>query len=64
MRFQKNNKYGFVSNRERPLDSKPISFKGFEGQRDALKNIPGWQEQLREFVDQLIEKSGQTGSNG
>jgi len=54
MRFQKNNEYGFTSKRERKLDKRPISFKGYEGQLDQLKAVPDWQERLRVFVDQLI----------
>jgi hypothetical protein len=57
MGFEKNNQLGFTSNRTRKLAKQPISFKGFEGQLEELKKIPGWQDSLREFVDGLIEKS-------
>jgi hypothetical protein len=57
MRFEKNNQLGFTSDRTRKLAKQPISFKGFEGQLEELKKIPGWQDSLREFVDGLIEKS-------
>jgi hypothetical protein len=57
MRFEKNNQLGFTSDRARKLGKQPISFKGFEGQLEELKKIPGWQDSLREFVDGLIEKS-------
>lgn len=54
MRFQKNNKLGFVS--ENPLDKQPICFRGRLGQKEKLKSIPNWQDRLREFVDTLIEE--------
>jgi hypothetical protein len=54
MPFQKNHKLGFTS--ENPLDSQPICFKGRLGQKDKLKNVPNWQERLREFIDALINE--------
>jgi hypothetical protein len=54
MGFQKNNKLGFTS--DEPLDKEPICFKGRKGQKEKLKNIPDWQEKLREFVDMLTEQ--------
>lgn len=57
MRFEKNNQLGFTSNRTRKLAKQPISFKGFEGQLEELRNINGWQDVLREFVDRLISES-------
>ncbi len=55
MTFKKNHELGFVSTRKRKLAKQPISFKGFEGQLEELKKIPGWQDSLREFVDRLID---------
>jgi len=55
MTFQKNHKFGFVS--DNPLDSIAISLKGRVGQREALKNIPNWQAQVRDFMDTLIDRS-------
>ncbi len=57
MRFEKNNQLGFTSSRTRKLSKQPISFKGFEGQLEELRNINGWQDVLREFVDKLISES-------
>jgi hypothetical protein len=57
MRFEKNNQLGFTSTRTRKLGKQPISFKGYEGQLEELRNIAGWQDVLREFVDRLIEES-------
>jgi hypothetical protein len=42
----------------RPLDKETIAFKGYEGQKEKLKAVPDWQERLRLFVDELIEKAG------
>jgi hypothetical protein len=39
------------------LGKQPISFKGFEGQLEELKNFDGWQDTLREFVDRLIKEN-------
>lgn len=57
MRFEKNNKLGFVTVRQRKLEKQPISFKGYEGQLLELKKIPGWQDALRDFVDTLIKEN-------
>lgn len=54
MPFQKNHKYRWKSDKEKPLDKTPICFKGWEGQKTKLKAVPNWQERLRDFVDQLI----------
>jgi hypothetical protein len=52
MTFQKKHKLGFTS--DNPLDTSPICFRGRMGQKDALKDIPDWQNKLRDFVDELI----------
>ncbi len=52
--FQKNNKLGFKPIGDKPLDSKPLTVRLRQGQLAKLKAVPNWQEQLREFVDQLI----------
>jgi hypothetical protein len=54
MTFQKKHKQGFTSNN--PLDNEPICFKGRIGQKQALKSIPDWQNKLRDYVDELINK--------
>jgi hypothetical protein len=54
MPFQKKHKLGALPYADEPLDTKPISFKGRKGQLEKLKAVPNWQEQLRDFVDQLI----------
>jgi len=54
MPFQKNHKLGFTS--DEPLDRLPICFKGRVGQKERLKTVLNWQEQLRDFIDTLIEQ--------
>jgi hypothetical protein len=54
MTFQKKHKLGFTS--ENPLDASPICFKGRTGQKEALKDVPDWQNKLRDYVDKLINK--------
>jgi hypothetical protein len=56
MPFQKNHKLGAKKFIERPLDQQPICFKGYEGQKEALKVIPDWQSKLRDFVDTLLQE--------
>ena len=53
MPFRKNNQYRIKSS-GRPLDEHPICFKGWEGQKEKLKNIPDWQNQLRVFIQSYI----------
>ncbi len=53
MPFRKNNRLGFTS--EQPFDKDPVCFKVLPGVRDKLKTIPGWQERLRDFVDEIIK---------
>jgi len=56
MPFQKNHEYCWKSDPENILDKAPICFKGREGQKDRLKNLPDWQNQLRDYIDELINK--------
>ena len=56
MPFNKNHKLGAKKILERPLDKQVIGFKGYEGQKEALKNVPDWQERFREFADKLIQE--------
>lgn len=57
MKFRKGNKQGAKKFIEMPLDSDPICFKGYKGQKAALKSVDRWQEKIRGFVNQLIEDS-------
>jgi hypothetical protein len=56
MPFEKGHKLGARKRLKRPLDKEAIAFKGYEGQKEKLKAVPDWQEQLREFVDQLLSE--------
>jgi hypothetical protein len=55
MVFKKNHKQGFTS--ENPLDKTPVCLKVNEGVRAKLLKVPHWQEKLRIFIDDLIEKN-------
>jgi hypothetical protein len=57
MPFRKENKFRFKDFSERPLDTQPICFKGYEGTKEKLKTVPNWQERFRQFAEQLIEES-------
>lgn len=59
MTFKKNHTQGAKKLIDRPLDKEPISFKGFEGSKEGLKSIPGWQGKLRDYVEKLIQEYGQ-----
>ena len=56
MPFEKHHKLGAKKFIARPLDQQPICFKGYEGQKEALASIPGWQARLRDFIDDLLEE--------
>ncbi|MBD2771012.1 hypothetical protein [Iningainema tapete] len=55
MRFEKKNKFGFTTNREEPLDNVPLTLRLKKGVREALKEIPGWQSDIRELIDEYIK---------
>lgn len=61
MPFRKNNKLGAQKLLKRSLDKQPITFKGYEGHREAVKSVPNWQERLRDFVEKMIEESKTVG---
>ena len=58
MPFQKNHKFGAKKILNQSLDKHPISFKGYEGQKEKLKLVPDWQEKLRLYVNRLIAENG------
>jgi hypothetical protein len=62
MPFHKNHKLGAKPIGDEPMDRTPICFNVRTGVREKLKTIPDWKEQLREYVDRLID--GKTGSDG
>ncbi len=55
MPFKKNNKDRIMPAGGISLDREAIAFKGRMGQKEKLKLVPNWQEQLRDFVDELIK---------
>lgn len=59
MPFKKNNKLGAKKILSRPLDKQVIGFRGYEGHKEKLKNIPDWQNKLRNYVDSLIKEHGE-----
>ena len=53
-RFKEGNTFGFTpAKSEERLDS-PVTLKLTAEQRSKLKKMPGWQNKLREFIDQMI----------
>jgi hypothetical protein len=56
MTFRKNHKLGARKILDKPLDPQPICIRGYEGQKEALKAVPGWQERIREYIDVLIHE--------
>lgn len=59
MPFEKGHKKGAKKMIGRSLDKKPITFKGYEGTRDAIRQVPDWQEKLRVYVESLIAQHNQ-----
>ncbi|MEO1765047.1 MAG: hypothetical protein AAFR83_24555 [Cyanobacteria bacterium J06629_18] len=56
--FQKGNTEGFVSNRPESLKS-TITVRLTAEDKKALKNVPNWQERLRDCIHILINKDGE-----
>jgi hypothetical protein len=54
MTFKVNHKLGAKKFLDKPLDAQPICVRGYEGQKEALKSVPNWQERIRQFIDTLI----------
>jgi hypothetical protein len=47
-KFKPSNKIAF--------DKVPVQIKVLPGVREKLREIPNWQEKLREYVDELIKE--------
>jgi hypothetical protein len=47
IKFKPSNKIAF--------DKAPVQFKVLPGVRERLKDIPNWQDKLRDYVDELIK---------
>jgi hypothetical protein len=52
--FKKGHKFGFTS--ENPLSRNPVCLKLKEGYKERLLKIPGWQEEVRAFIEDLINE--------
>ena len=63
MKFQKGNTLGAKKRLKRTLGKEIIGFRCYEGQKEALKEVPEWQEKLREYVDKLITETGKDVTN-
>ncbi|RUT02839.1 hypothetical protein DSM106972_057590 [Dulcicalothrix desertica PCC 7102] len=54
MRFQKDNKYGFTTEKEQPLTAS-VSLRVDKELATKLKSIPGWQDKARNALNELIQ---------
>ncbi len=54
MRFEKNNKLGFLPVEDLPLDKSPLTIKLRQGVKGRLKTIPDWNPRLRDFIEQWV----------
>lgn len=54
----------FKPDHEVAYDKTPVQFKVLPGKRENLRKVLNWQQRLRDYVDQLIAESGQTGTDG
>jgi hypothetical protein len=51
MPFEKNNKLGFTTKNDTPLDKQPLSIKLKLGDKDRVRSIPDWQDKLRALIN-------------
>lgn len=56
--FKKGNTEGFVSSRPESLKS-TITVRLTAKDKEALKNVPNWQERLRNYIQSLINEDGE-----
>ncbi len=56
--FTKGNKDGFTTDRSKPLNAH-VGIRMTTEDKEALKNVPQWQERLRNYLKQLIEEHGE-----
>jgi uncharacterized protein (DUF4415 family) len=54
MRFQKNHKFGFTTNKDKPLIAS-VCLRVDEELAQSLKSIPGWQDKLRDILPSLVD---------
>ncbi|BAZ10812.1 hypothetical protein NIES4071_26360 [Calothrix sp. NIES-4071] len=55
MRFQKNHKFGFTTDKDKPLTAS-VCLRVDEELAAKLKSIPNWQQHLRDAASKLVEK--------
>jgi len=55
--FEKSNKLGARKILKRPLDSSPTCVKLYQGHKEALQAVDGWQELVRGFIENLINSN-------
>lgn len=51
----------FKSRFDKPLDKSPVQVKVRIGVKETLSSIPGWQDQLRDAIDEIIERNSDLG---
>ncbi len=56
--FKKGNTEGFVTDRPKALKSL-VGIRLTPEDKEALKNVPNWQERLREYIQILINEDGE-----
>ncbi|MGD1912858.1 MAG: hypothetical protein ACFB2X_19030 [Rivularia sp. (in: cyanobacteria)] len=52
--FHKGNKYRYVTDRKNSLTT-TLTLRISPEQKELIKNVPNWQEQLRSCIDSMIE---------
>lgn len=57
MPFQKGHKKGAKKCLKYPTDKTPLCFVTWEGDKERLMKIPGWQDKLRDYVRELVEEN-------
>ena len=55
MPFQKGHKLGFRPTEDQPLEDKPLCLKLRQGVRDRVREVPGWQTELRAVIEAWLE---------
>ena len=53
--FVKGHKEGFTTNRTQPLTAQ-VAIRLTPQVKEKLKNIPNWQNQVRAFIEALVNK--------
>jgi AAA+ ATPase superfamily predicted ATPase len=56
MTFKKENKYRYEQG-DRPKDEKPLTIRLYKGDLVKLKNLDGWQDRVRDIVEELLKHS-------